>query len=91
MPDPAPPTRDLPRRLHTSVEANELPTGSVIVMHHRDHEPVPRPGLTWFRIDRGWINSYGSEVPAHPDWPHIGVLGGPSAVTVTHVGVPNER
>jgi hypothetical protein len=25
------------------------------------------PGAIWFRISRGWINGYGSEVPA--DWP----------------------
>lgn len=72
--------------LLSAASANALPVGSVIVMHHRDHEPVPHPGLTWFRIERGWINAYGSEVPARDDWPHIGVLGGPSAVTVVFVG-----
>lgn len=65
----------------TQEEVNALPIGSVIVMHHKDHEPVPHPGNTWFRIERGWINSYGSEVPARDDWPHVGQLGGASAVT----------
>lgn len=67
--------------LRSAEEANALPIGSVIVMHHKDAEPVPHPGNTWFRIERGWINSYGSEVPARSDWPYIGQLGGPSAVT----------
>ncbi|MBV9292648.1 MAG: hypothetical protein JO222_09375 [Frankiales bacterium] len=51
-------------------------------MHHRDAEAKPLPGLTWFRIERGWINSFGSEVPFNPEWPHLGQLGGASNVTV---------
>jgi hypothetical protein len=70
-----------PRRLKSAEEANALPIGSVIVMHHSDVEPEPHPGATWFRIQRGWINAFGSEVPARADWPHIGQLGGPHAVT----------
>lgn len=65
----------------TTDEVNELPIGSVIVMHHRDAAPEPHPGLTWFRIERGWINAFGSEVPTRADWPHVGQLGGPGAVT----------
>lgn len=72
----------LPHRLASAAEANALPIGSVIVMHHRDHEPTATPGTTWFRIERGWINAFGSEVPQRDDWPHVGELGGPSAVTV---------
>jgi hypothetical protein len=74
---------DSPRTLlNSAAEANTLPIGSVMVIHHRDAPPVPHPGLTWFRIERGWINAWGSEVPARKDWPHIGQLGGPSAATV---------
>lgn len=65
----------------TTEEVNALSIGSVIVMHHRDVEPAPHPGLTWFRIERGWINAFGSEIPADPAWPHVGQLGGASAVT----------
>lgn len=73
--------------LTSAAEANALPIGSVIVMHGPGaDEPVPHPGLTWFRIERGWINAYGSEVPARADWPHIGELGGPYAVTATFIG-----
>ena len=72
--------------LSSAAEANALPIGSVIVMHHASRDPVPHPGLTWFRIERGWINAYGSEVPARDDWPHIGELGGPHAVTATFIG-----
>jgi hypothetical protein len=70
----------------TTEEINALPIGSVIVMHHSRLEPVPHPGLTWFRIERGWINAYGSEVPARSDWPYVGQLGGPSAVTCVFKG-----
>ena len=74
-------------RLLSASQANALPIGSVMVMHGPGaDEPVPHPGLTWFRIERGWINAYGSEVPARADWPYIGELGGPYAVTATFIG-----